>query len=89
MTPFELAVDDGGLAPVTGLSATGLPTWVPPVLQVPPFAVTWLGVQMKKVSVPVTFGPPPIVAVIVALSVTVDPKVVLVELGAVSTVVGI
>ena len=36
---------------------TGLPTWVPPVSQPP--AVTWDGLQRKKVIVPVGVGWPP------------------------------
>src|SRR5258708_1199742 len=71
----ESADDAGGSELGTAVVATGLPTWVPvPSGQVPPFAVTWLGLQMKKVTVPVGVPSPGVTACTIAWSVTEDPK---------------
>ena len=89
----ESAYDAGGLDPLIAWVVTGLPTGVPAGSgQVPPFAFTWSGLQMKKVTVPVGVPSPDWVAWTRAWSVTWELKgVVLPEPtdGVVVVVVGI
>jgi hypothetical protein len=88
----EVALDEGG-DPACGVRAVVMLTSVPPLEQRPVLAgVSWLGLQMKKVTVPVTGPPPSIVALMTALSVTFELNVVLPPLpveGVVFVVVGI
>jgi hypothetical protein len=88
----EVALDEGG-KPGCGVRAVVLLTSVPPLEQRPTLAgVSWLGLHRKKVTVPVTLGPPLDVALMSALSVTEEPKLTLPPLpadGVVLVLVGI
>src|SRR5215469_18790580 len=73
---LESADEAGGLEFATAVVVTGLPTWVPfGAGQAPPLVC--VGLQTKKVTVPVGVPPPGWVAWTMAWSVTWDPKVVI------------